>query len=255
MLADRLAYRRWERFVVEELAAGGGVVEARVARVARVTDRVCEWSPADGESLEQHVESSIAESLSRHDAGLPSTSLRPASPCSDRGTRGRVSGPASDISKLYDQVRASCPPTLAPPAAPPDLEHSLERWVDPEWKAWTPVVGRYLAAKVFGSWLAYQGRGLRTVLAGAVAALAALRVEAARQCAAGGRRLDAALLKEAIRQADLLMLHLASRERLGERLDLTHAAGPACAAGRTSEVHRGRRAGASRCRSGTPRPS
>jgi len=83
------------------------------------------------------------------------------------------------------------------------------------------VVGRYLAAKVFGSWLAYQGRGLRTVLAGALAALAVLRVEAARQCAANARRLDAPLLKEAIRQSDLILVHLASGDILARKLDFS----------------------------------
>jgi len=211
MLADRVSYRRWERFVVEELAEGSGTVEARIAQTASVTDRVSGWSPADGRTLEQHTEACIEESLSRHGAGRK--------PCSDRGTRASVSGSASDISRLYDHVRASCPGALAPPATPRDLGPLFARSVDPEWEAWSRVVGRYLAAKVFGSWLAYQGRGLGTVLAGAFAALAVVRVEAARQCAANDRTLDGALLKEAIRQADLLLVHLASREALADRLD------------------------------------
>jgi len=199
MLADRASYRAWERFVVEELAAGAGTPEARLRRVAAVTRRVAAWSPSSPRPLEEHVGWCFGE------AGADTTAAQGSG--------------AESTRSLYEAVRACCPAALAPPAVPADLETLLQRWVDPEWEKWSAVVGRYLAAKVFASWLAYQGRGLKTVLAGAFAALAGLRVEAARQCEASGRRLDAALLKEAIRQADLLLVHLASREALAERLD------------------------------------
>ena len=201
MLADRASYRAWERLVVEELVDGPRKAEARLRAAWAFTDRVCRWSPSIGLSLTEHVGQCVEEPV----------------PTDRRDAAG--SGPALDTARLYEEVRASCPAALAPPAAPADLEALLERWVNPDWDTWSAVVGRYLAAKVFGSWLAYQGRGLRTVLAGAFAALAVLRVEAARQCEANGRRLDAALLKEAIRQADLLLVHLASREVLAETLD------------------------------------
>ena len=79
-------------------------------------------------------------------------------------------------------------------------------------------VSRYLAAKGFASWLAYQGHGVRTVVFSLAAALAVLKVEAARQSARVGRALDRDLLLEASRAADLLLVHLASREDLARRL-------------------------------------
>jgi hypothetical protein len=45
-----------------------------------------------------------------------------------------------------------------------------------------------------------------------------LRVEAGRQCRAAGRILDGALLVQAIRQADLLLVHKASSQALADRL-------------------------------------
>jgi hypothetical protein len=49
-------------------------------------------------------------------------------------------------------------------------------------------------------------------------ALGVLRAEAARGCAEAGRALDAAQLKEAVRRADLLLVHLADPEALARRL-------------------------------------
>jgi Fe-S-cluster containining protein len=73
---------------------------------------------------------------------------------------------------------------------------------------------RYAAAKFFGSWCWYQGAGLRTVIRSVEAALAEVRAEAARQTRQHGRMLDRSILRESIRQADLRLVHLASREAL-----------------------------------------
>lgn len=71
------------------------------------------------------------------------------------------------------------------------------------------MLQRYRAAKVFSSWALYLGDGLPAVNRLADQALAVLRVEAARQCAMSDGPLDAARLKEAIRQSDLLLVHYA----------------------------------------------
>jgi hypothetical protein len=92
------------------------------------------------------------------------------------------------------------------------------RWVAPEWPALGLPVRRWLAAKAFASWLALQGQGLRTTVLGLRVALGVLRAEAARGCAEAGRALDAGLLKEAVRRADLLLVHLADPEALARRL-------------------------------------
>jgi len=64
---------------------------------------------------------------------------------------------------------------------------------------------RWLAAKAFASWLVLQGAGLRTAVLGLRVALGVLRAEAARGGAEAGRALDAELLKDAVRRADLLL--------------------------------------------------
>ena len=72
------------------------------------------------------------------------------------------------------------------------------------------MIARYLAAKVFASWAAYlNDDGIAGVLRSVETARAVLHVEAARQCATADRMLDAPLLKAAIRQSDLVLVHSA----------------------------------------------
>lgn len=65
------------------------------------------------------------------------------------------------------------------------------------------VIRRYLAARAFASWMAYQAGGIQAVLRGLRFALSVLESECARLP-----------LKEAIRQTDLRILHLMPRDAL-----------------------------------------
>jgi hypothetical protein len=97
-------------------------------------------------------------------------------------------------------------------------------WVAAGWTELAPAVSRWLAAKAFGSWLALHAEGLRTAVLGLRVALGVLRAEAARGCAEAGRALDAELLVQALRRADLLLVHLADPEALAVRLSRCEAA-------------------------------
>ena len=55
----------------------------------------------------------------------------------------------------------------------------------------------------------YLGSGPADVMRGVDIARAVLQVEATRQCTRAARALDQPLLKEAIRQSDLLLVHYA----------------------------------------------
>jgi Fe-S-cluster containining protein len=96
------------------------------------------------------------------------------------------------------------------------LADAYARDVRPAWGSWNAPLKRYLAAKAFASWTAYQGRGFLTIVRGLDAALALVRVEAARQCRDTGRGLDAALLQEAFREADFALNHLAAGDELAD---------------------------------------
>ena len=112
---------------------------------------------------------------------------------------------------------AAVPEEWRPEPDTRELETVYIRGVRPQWCRWNAPLKRYLAAKAFASWTAYQGRGFLTIVHGIDAALALVRVEAARQCREARRALDGALLREAIRQADFSLNHLAAGDELAER--------------------------------------
>jgi hypothetical protein len=102
--------------------------------------------------------------------------------------------------------------------------------VAPAWPALAPPVRRWLAARTFAAWIALQGEGLRTTVAFLRVALGVLRVESARGSAEAARVLDGELLHEAVRRADLLLVHLADPVALARRLSREEAAeGPTAA--------------------------
>jgi hypothetical protein len=94
------------------------------------------------------------------------------------------------------------------------LDEAYRTFVRDEWPAFSRPLRHYVAAKAFASWTAYQGRGVASIVRGLEAALALVRVEAARQCRDASAPLDADRLKEAIRAADFVLNHLAVGEEL-----------------------------------------
>lgn len=73
-----------------------------------------------------------------------------------------------------------------------------------------PAVNRWLAARAFGTWIAYQGNGLRTIVRYLRACLDTFEVELARD----GNPL------EAIRRADHTIVHEASSQQLANLLNV-----------------------------------
>jgi hypothetical protein len=133
----------------------------------------------------------------------------------------------------YALVCAAVPERLAVKPVPAGLEDLDAGLVAPAWSAFSRPIRQFLAAHVFGNWCAYNGRGLRTVVRSLDVALDVVRVEAARACAEAGRpstslgttisqspgrTLDQALLVEAFRATDLLLVHLADPTALADRM-------------------------------------
>lgn len=116
---------------------------------------------------------------------------------------------APPVVVLFERARRAVPPPWSWPAAPADLDRVWTALVASAWPLFASVVQRYRAAKIFASWAAYQGDGVAAVVQLAEIADAVLKVEVVRQCFTAGRALDAQLLKQAIRQADLLLVHYA----------------------------------------------
>jgi Fe-S-cluster containining protein len=198
-----------EQLGVAAFAAETVSADAALARFAAACEELRGWRASEGPMIERLRGSAAAQEAEMARA----THVV-------RGTAG-----ARSASQLGDwphtlardaEVRSAVPAEIACPAVPDDVEDAYRRYVEPVWPAFTRPVSRYLAARLFGSWTWYHGHGLRSLVRSLDAALSVLRIEAARQTGSC-RMLDRDRLREAIRQTDLLLLHLASRDTLAAR--------------------------------------
>jgi hypothetical protein len=192
-LADLDGYGAWERHMVSRCADATLTPESVIATLDRDARLVRTVKARDGELIARAIETLPREGVS-------------------------AAGPESLAASLarHREVMAAVPDAWKPAADEHDLADVFERHVRPYWQEWQAPLRRYLAAKAFASWTAYQGRGLLTIVRGLDAALALVRVEAARQCRDARRPLDEALMREAFRYADYSLNHLASGDGLAE---------------------------------------
>jgi hypothetical protein len=195
MLMDPQAYAAWERHMVAVCADDRRTPESVVATLYDHAARVSAWTPNGASPLAEVIASLPPGSA---DAPVPDTV-------------------ASSLI-LHRQAIAAVPDDLKPARDEAGLGDAYRVHVLPAWGGFRAPLNRYLAAKAFASWTAYQGRGIRTIVRGLDAALAVVRVEAARQCRDAGDRtgapLDRAMMLEAFRAADFLLNHLAVGEDL-----------------------------------------
>ncbi len=199
ILMDPDGYGAWEAHMVRTLAGHADASdprapEASIARLERDARTLSRWTPGRG-ALVDAVAAVGGENA-------------PASGDIDWDEERR----------LFDAARASVPSSYAWPALPLPSDEGWARWAAAGWPEHGAVVGRYLAAHAFASWMAYQGNGVRSLIRRLRTALAVLRAEVVRTCAASDRKLVRSDLAHSIRQADLLLVHLADREFLAARL-------------------------------------
>jgi hypothetical protein len=189
MLMDGAGYSAWERQMVHRCAADESP-ETIVATLRADVEQLRTWRPG-------------VEALDARVRRLPPAVVRVPTPDSLAASL-----------RLRDEVVAAIPDDLKPAADESGLEAAYSDHVRPSWDAFRRPINRYLAAKAFASWTAYQGRGLATIVRGLDAALALVRVESARQSRTARRDLDRDLLLEAFRSADFALNHLAVGEDL-----------------------------------------
>jgi Fe-S-cluster containining protein len=189
MLMDHAGYSAWEWHMVGRCAAGRGP-EAVLATLMRDARMLRDWTPGA-----LPIAETVARLPAEHVDAAPDETLSPSL-------------------GLREGVLAAVPDDLKPGADESGLEEAFRAHVRPTWASFGRPLNRYLAAKAFASWTAYQGRGVRTIVRGLESALALVRVEAARECRDARRPLDAALLLEAFRRADFTLNHLAVGEDL-----------------------------------------
>jgi Fe-S-cluster containining protein len=192
MLMDVDAYATWERHMVNRCARPTASPESVIATLRRDALALRQWKPGGG-SLAHGVDS------------LP---------------RGCVDAPSPETLApslaLHREVMKAVPDDLRPQLDEAGLDEAYLVRVRPAWAAFRVPLNRYLAAKAFASWTAYQGRGIATIVRGLEAALAVVRVESSRGCRDADGELDRDRLLEAIRSADFALNHLAVGQELAD---------------------------------------
>jgi hypothetical protein len=206
MLSDLESHHEWERHSVRVFADATNTPESALEQLTRDADTLRAWLPSHG---------SLGDRLARlGNGGAGRTEALPH----DRLTHAPR--------QLHETVRSCIAAGLEAPPAPENLDEIDALFVEPAWGFFGAPIKRYLAAKAFASWIPWQARGVRSMVAALRAARGVLRVEAGRQCAAAGRVLDRHLLIEAIRQSDLLVVHKVSSQVLAKRLAAVEAGEP-----------------------------
>jgi Fe-S-cluster containining protein len=209
VLMDWPSLERWEEFAVSVLGEETRTPETALDVLAGAAEEARRWTPPDGEFGEHFSKVLKRTSSEGEEEDVPAfvEALRD-------GTRD-----SRNAARWAFRELTACVPRreLLPP--PPDgLDDTDRRLVAPGWTSLARPVRHWLAAKAFASWLALQGQGLRTTVLGLRVALGVLRGEAARVCDEAGRPLDVDLLAQAVRRADLLLVHLADPEAIAGRL-------------------------------------
>jgi hypothetical protein len=217
MLMDLESHHAWERHVVGVLADRSHTPELALERLSAQAAHLRTWKPGHGalrariESLGEPAHHAAVNGERTFGAGT-ATRSDAAAGC------GAEDQARTQLGRVYSLVRACVPPDLEPEPLPRNFAHTDAELVEPAWQGFAVPINRYLAARAFASWISWQGRGVATAVAALAAARTVLRVEAGRQCRTAGRTLDRPLLVEAIRRADLLLVHKVSSQALANRL-------------------------------------
>ena len=205
MLTDLEGYDAWERRAIALLGRADLSAAGALARIGVATRAVQRWRPSRS-SLRDTVEREfdVASSM-KPDEDLD------ADGASTAAVQARV-----------DLALRSIPEGLAHPSASETFEADWQR-VAPWWHQVDDVLRAYLAARLFGNWVAYYGQGLHVVVEYLQVALAVVKMEAVKH-AAKTPSSPWQTVTEAIRNADLLLVHLADPRTLARALTLSRRA-------------------------------
>jgi hypothetical protein len=187
VLCDPDGYDAWERASLAVLADDDLAWHAALDRIAAATERVRSWTPG-AESLAARVVREFSSIEDRAAPRIPDRALLELV--------WRLSGDAADH-------------------APTTLE---------DLKSFDAAMKNFLAARLFGNWIAYQGRGLRSIVQWLRAAAALVRDGASRLTSASTGVVTQDDVREAVRTTDLILLHGIDTQTFARAVaDIEHA--------------------------------
>lgn len=186
LLCDIDGYDAWERAGIAMLGRPERGYAACLDQLAAATECVRQWDPGAG-PLATWVQKAF-ENVSEGPADASTSYDRVISRIA-RLTAGRV---GNDLEQI------------------PDFEAEWTRRIGSNEADWFDrAMKNYLAARLFANWIAYQGKGLRTIVEWLQTCGAAVRHFALRRVVdAGHTAFDRPLFIESVRSADLLLLHV-----------------------------------------------
>lgn len=184
LLCDIDGYQAWERAAIETFARTDLTFDTCIDLVAAATEVIRDWRPGDGRLTE------------RVRAGFQSA--RPGN-ASDGGSHSRA----------IETVAALTAGSVGADFAP--IESFDEKWrrhVGTPFEGFERGMRNYLAARLFANWIAYQGRGLRSIVEWLRTCASVVRHQLLQRVLNTGTPADAGHFIEALRSADLLLLHV-----------------------------------------------
>jgi hypothetical protein len=189
MLMDEDGYSAWERRCLEILGRGDRTADQALAIIAAATEAAQSWRPG-GVTLSATVEREFDVA---YDAK-----------------------PDEDLGGLVTRARLAVRSVPRGLSFPLPLEDAVARWpgLSAWWGDFDGTVRAYLAARLFGNWVAYYGQGLHAVVDYLRVSLAVVKMEAVRHHARGSSTSPWQTVNEAVRNADLLLMHLADTKAL-----------------------------------------
>jgi hypothetical protein len=197
LLMDAESYDAWERHAIAVLAGGTLPAAAALTAIAGASHRLQQWRPGRGPLHEAVAREFAIASAAQDDEDLSADAARVA------------------------VADASVPAGIRRPALDTDITRAWPH-VAPWWPSVDRAVRRYLAARLFGNWIAYHGQGVHAVVAYLRVCLSVLKLEAARHHAQTLSTRSAPTpwqtVTEALRSADLLLVHLSDPKDLARRL-------------------------------------
>jgi Fe-S-cluster containining protein len=219
MLMDFDGYAAWEAHAIDVLGRDDLSSAEAIATIAAATNDLERWRPGHTpltDAVAHAFERTRACDPRSSGGGVPRTledvrRVALARACVPVGLRAEARGQRPEV---RGQRAGGTDPLTHPPSdlwPPPSDLWSLPP-VD-------HVVRNYLAARLFGNWIAYYGRGLGTVVEYLRICLAVLEMEVARHSACSPVSASwQSVIEPAVRSSDLLLVHLVDAKELARRL-------------------------------------
>ena len=190
VLAGLAAYDAWEARVLEQFLAPVGCRTHRMTEALWALLQWTEW----------------VRGWSSHDGDLTVRVLRPWA--ARTGHVVHIVNAVTTLDVLLQDLISRVPAEWRPAAWPEGLTDTQAKGGPLNRNHADEVLARYMATRLVGSWVAYQGQGLRSVLASLIVSHALV----VRALSAAGQPVTLGRMTSAIRAADWLSLHLLDRD-------------------------------------------